>query len=319
MLDQLESEPNLNLSLDQVRRFHYLYERASADLARLNTFASEPELRTYLEHLVSRAYGEIHETRDKHSRWTVFHWFFDTLPQTFRRHAKAFGLSVAITLAGCAFGGLALLLDPDAKASILPPMFSSHLSDPTERVIHEEQTDAKADRLAGYRSVFAAHLISNNVGVSIKALALGMTYGIGTILVLFYNGIILGLIAVDYTQAGQLKFLLGWLMPHGVIEIPAILIAGQAGLVLAHALIGHGQRSRLATRLRAVSADMITLIFGVAILLVWAGLVEAFFSQYHEPVLPYSVKIGFGTVELILLAAFLPSCGRARTPAHATN
>ena len=50
---------------------------------------------------------------------------------------------------------------------------------------------------------------------------------------LFYNGVILGAVAVDYVRAGETKFLLGWLMPHGVIEIPAILIAGQAGFMLA--------------------------------------------------------------------------------------
>ena len=51
------------------------------------------------------------------------------------------------------------------------------------------------------------------------------------------------------------------------------------------------------------------MIFGVGIMLVWAGLVEAFFSQYHEPVLPYAVKIGFGAVELVLLAMFLAKAG----------
>ena len=67
----------------------------------------------------------------------------------------------------------------------------------------------------------------NNIGVSIKAMALGMTWGIGTLIILFYNGVILGLVAVDYIIDGQTIFLLGWLLPHGVIEIPAILIGGR--------------------------------------------------------------------------------------------
>jgi uncharacterized membrane protein SpoIIM required for sporulation len=101
-------------------------------------------------------------------------------------------------------------------------------------------------------------------------------------------------------------------LPHGVIEIPAILIGGQAGLMLAGALIGWGQRFSITERLRAIARDVVTLIFGVALMLVWAGIVEAFLSQYHEPVMPYWVKIGFGTVELILLIIFL---GRAGTNA----
>ena len=64
-----------------------------------------------------------------------------------------------------------------------------------------------------------------------------MTWGVGTFIMLFYNGVALGAIVVDYIRDGQTKFLLGWLLPHGVVEIPAILIAGQAGLILAFALV----------------------------------------------------------------------------------
>src|SRR5207302_4081927 len=110
--------------------------------------------------------------------------------------------------------------------------------------------------------------------------------------------------------SGQTIFLLGWLLPHGVVEIPAILIAGQGGLLLASALIGSGTRATLRERMKLISSDLFTLIGGVACLLVWAGIIEAFLSQYHAPVLPYSVKIAFGCVELILLSAFLSRSGR---------
>jgi uncharacterized membrane protein SpoIIM required for sporulation len=307
-LDRVEREPDRALPLADLRRFHYLYERTSAGLAKLSGFATEPEMRRYLESLVARAYGEVHETRARQRRFRPTHWFFQTLPQTFRRHINAFWLSVGITIAGAIFGGLAVAYDPDAKSAVLPEMFAGHLGDPNERVAREESNADHAS--AGQMSSFSAQLMVNNIGVSIKAMALGMTYGLGTIVILFYNGVILGLVAVDYVLAGQLKFLLGWLLPHGVIEVPAILIGGQAGLMLAHALIGRGQRNTIRTRLRAASADVVTLVFGVALLLVWAGLIEAFFSQYHEPVLPYAVKIAFGCVELLLFVLFLAKCGR---------
>ena len=131
----------------------------------------------------------------------------------------------------------------------------------------------------------------------------------GTVVVLFYNGVILGAIMLDYLRAGQGVFLAGWLLPHGSIEIPAILLASQAGLSLGGALIGRGRRMPLRTRLQAVRGDVVTLIGGVALMLVWAGLVEAFFSQYHSPVLPYSVKITFGLLELVGLAFFLLRSG----------
>lgn len=305
-LNRLEAEPNAQLSLERVQRFHQLYERTAADLAKLTTYSSEPETRRFLENLVARAYGEIHETREKRSRFSPLIWFFQTWPQTFRKHIRAFYVSLLITIVGCAFGGLALAFDPDAKPVLMP--FSHLLEDPAKRVADEES--ATRDRLEGVKATFSAELMTHNTKVSIFTLALGMTWGVGTIIMLFYNGVILGAVAVDYIHAGQTKFLLGWLMPHGVIEIPAILIAGQAGLLLAVALIGRGRRTPLRTRLREISGDVATLIFGVGLMLIWAGFIEAFLSQYHEPVVPYSAKIAFGCVELVLLCLFLANSGR---------
>ena len=307
-LNHLEAEPNMTMSLEQLQIFHQLYERTAADLAKITTFSSEPEIRRYLENLVSRAYSEIHETREKQRRIFPLQWFLQTLPQTFRRHVRAFYLSLAITIAGCVFGGGAIAFDPASKAVLMP--FPGLTQDPVKRVQEEEK--AKEDRLQGYKTTFSAELMTHNIQVSIFTLALGMTWGFGTIIMLFYNGVILGAVAVDYIHAGETKFLLGWLMPHGVIEIPSILIAGQAGLILAMALIGHGSRLSLRERLRAVSQDLMTLIFGVGILLVWAGFIEAFLSQYHEPVIPYDAKIAFGCTELILLILFLSRSGRKK-------
>jgi uncharacterized membrane protein SpoIIM required for sporulation len=301
ILAKLEAEPNHRMDLDQLRHFHYLYERTAADLAKIITFSSEPETRRYLENLIARAYGEIHETRQKQQRLSPFRWFFQTLPQTFRRHVRAFWLSFAITVAGCAFG--------DSKQVLMP--FSHLQGDPSERVAREES--ASEDRLKGVKTSFSAQLMTHNTRVSIFTMALGMTWGVGTIIMLFYNGVILGAVAVDYIRAGQTQFLLGWLLPHGVIEIPAILIAGQAGLLLARALIGRGRRDSMRSRLREIAPDLVTLIFGVGLMLVWAGFIESFLSQYHEPVIPYIVKILFGLVELTLLCVFLSQSGKKKT------
>lgn len=306
ILRRIEADPDHAMDLAHLKRFHYLYERTSADLGKISTFASEREIRTYLESLVARAYGEIHETRRKPHRFSPIRWFFVVFPQTFRARAGAFLLSVMITLAGCTFGGIAVSIDPQAKSVIMP--FPHLLMDPAERVKREEE--AKEDRLAGSKVSFASELMTNNTKVSILTLAMGITYGIGTVILLFYNGIILGAVAVDYMLAGQTRFLLGWLMPHGVVEIPAILIAGQAGLVLAQGLIGRGTRAPLRVRLREITGDLVTLIGGVGCLLIWAGVIESFLSQYHEPVLPYAVKIGFGLLELVLLTVFLLRSGK---------
>ncbi len=309
ILLKLENDGSHILELHELQRFYALYRRASADLAKISTFASEQTVRRYLETLVARAYGEIHEIRGKPYRLEPLKWFFETFPQTFRRHLRAFWLSLVVTCIGMVFGGLAVSFDSAAKEVIIGPF--SHLQvDPGQRVAEEESRTE--DRLAGMKTQFSSYLMTHNTKVSVMTMALGATWGVGTIVMLFYNGVILGGVAFDYILAGQTPFLLGWLMPHGVVEIPSILIAGQAGLVLGGAFIGWGSRIPLRARMRVIARDIMTLIFGVAILLVWAGFIEAFLSQYHEPVIPYTVKIAFGCVELTLLVFFLGWSGRKK-------
>ncbi|MCP4746698.1 MAG: stage II sporulation protein M [Desulfobacteraceae bacterium] len=297
-----QDDPYRRMSYEQIRRLHYLYQRASADLAKISTFSAERSIRDYLENLVGRAYAMIHATRQTPVRFSPVKWFCNIFPQTLRRHWAALALSVSIFLAGAIFGGAALIADPEAKAILMP--FDHLQAEPSERVAGEENASRGKDHLRGVKSSFSARLMTHNTRISIFVLALGMTWGIGTVAVLFSNGVMLGAVAADYIRSGQTAFLFGWLLPHGAIEIPAVLVAGQAGLILAGALIGRKSSEPLSERIRNAGPDVVHLIGGVAVMLIWAGLVEAFFSQYHEPVLPYSIKIAFGVIECILLAGF---------------
>jgi uncharacterized membrane protein SpoIIM required for sporulation len=304
LLTRSANDPLRRMSLKEIQRLHYLYERCSADLVRIDAFSAEPQLRDYLESLVSRAYSEIHETRaGSRIRWKSALLAF---PRAFRRHMRAFQLSVGITLLGLAFGWFTLHQDPNVKAVLLP--FAGLLDTPAQRVAKEES--AAKDRLKGVKGSFAAQLMTNNIRVTLLAMAMGITWGAGTLILLFYNGVILGVVAGDYIAGGQGVFLAGWLLPHGSIEIPAILLGGQAGFILAGALIGWGESTPRAQRFRAVSADLFAIAGGAAAMLVWAGLMEAFISQYHQPVIPYALKISLGVCELLLLAGFLGWAGR---------
>jgi len=310
MLKKRERDTMYRMDMEQVKHFHYLYQRTSADLAKVITLSSETNIRRYLESLVARSYSEVHEIRKKAHRLAPLYWFFQTFPRTFRRHIHAFWVAIAATLLGVMFGGFAISFDPEAKEVLMP--FPHLGGDPSKRVAQEESISKGSgeDRLQGQKTRFSAYLMTHNTRVSIFTFAMGITWGIGTIVLLFYNGVILGAVSLDYILAGETKFLIGWLLPHGAIEIPAIILAGQTGFVLAGALIGWGKRISLKMRLQQIFGDLVTLIFGVAIMLIWAGFVEAFLSQYHEPVIPYSVKIGFGVIELIALTVFLGLSGR---------
>ncbi|MFT5127113.1 MAG: putative membrane protein SpoIIM required for sporulation [Rhodothermales bacterium] len=291
-------------SLEEIQRLHYLYQRAAADLAKMQTYSADPETRAYLSELVARTYAELHGTRSTGLSWREFvAWLKYGIPRAVQHHRKALLVATAAMLIGTAFGGLMVLIEPNAKATLIPGQFQHVLQDPSKRVEQEENAPEVAS--SGEMTQFSAALMTNNIRVSFRALALGMTYGIGTIVVLFYNGIILGLVGIDFIQAGETTFLLGWLLPHGVIEIPAIVLGGQGGLILAGALIGWSDHRRLRERLKLAAPAVCTLVGAVIIMLIWAGLVEAFFSQLHAPILPYSAKIAFGCIEFAVLLIYL--------------
>ena len=309
ILTRRQADPWGPLTLEQARELDYLYRRTAADLARVSSLSAEPEIRRRLERLVARAHAEIHGVRGGNVvRFKPWHWITTVLPQTFRRQWRAAGFAIVVTLVGVVFGGVAVAVDPDAKQAILP---DAHLlEDPRERVAQEEMV--MQDRLEGHKAGFAGFLMTHNTQVTVLAVALGMTWGIGTIVLVFYNGVMLGAIAMDYMMAGETTFLFGWLLPHGIIEIPAILVGAQAGFILARALVGRDDGRRLGARLRGVADDVATLSAGAALMLVWAGIVESYLSQYHEPVIPYWLKIALGVVEGTLLVLYYGFSGRGK-------
>jgi uncharacterized membrane protein SpoIIM required for sporulation len=273
------------------------------------------ELRQYLERLVARAYAELYHAPPTRSEiWQPRRWLriFTAFPETFRRHTGYFALSVLITVLGCAFGGLAVRYDPASVDILLP---ADYLRNPGERVHKEEQGQARHLDSAQIEAVFSAQLIRHNIQVALLAAALGVTFGIGTALLLFENGVLLGAVAVHYTQQGFGLFMTAWLLPHGVFEIPSILIAGQAGFYLARLLL-HRRENR---NLRESMHEWLVLVAGLAMMLVWAGIMEAFFSQHHAPVLPYGFKVAVAGAELVLLTVYLLLIGRRNVTAEARS
>ena len=214
MLDVYENSATHRMTLAEAQRFLYLYERCSASLARLTPMSVDAGLRSYVESLVARAYGEVHEVRRRGPRPEPVRWFFRTFPRVFRAHWRAFALSVALTMAGIIFGAGALATDPDSRSVLMP--FPGLLQEPKERVAREQSV--VRDKLSGRKSEFAAELMTHNTRVAIFTMSLGITFGAGTALVLFGNGLMLGAVAFDYIRAGQTTFLAGWLLPHGSIR-----------------------------------------------------------------------------------------------------
>ena len=202
--------------------------------------------------------------------------FLLAFPEAFRRQSRYFFLALLITLLGCALGGFAVRYDPASVDVLLP---ADYLSNPGLRVHQEEQGQHRNLDSAQTEAAISAELITHNIEVSLLAAGLGVTFGIGTALLLFENGLLLGAVAVRYTQQGFGVFVTAWLLPHGAFEIPSILIAGQAGFYLARLLL----RRREDRNMRESIRQWLLLIAGLAMMLVWAGLMEAFSAQRITP------------------------------------
>ena len=315
LLGQLEGRPDHRVKPGEAERLQELYAQTAADLNRVTHGALAPDLRRYLERLVARAYAELYYAPPTRSEfWQPRRWLrvFTSFPEAFRRQSRYFTLAVLVTILGCALGGFAVRYDPASVDVLLP---ADYLRNPALRVQQEENGQGRHLDSAQIEAAFSAQLITHNIEVSLLAAALGITFGIGTALLLFENGLLLGAVAVRYTQQGFGLFVTAWLLPHGAFEIPSILIAGQAGFYLARLLL----RRREDRNMRESMQEWLLLIAGLAMMLVWAGLMEAFFSQHHAPTLPYGFKVAVGAAEVALLTIYLLLIGRrdpgAETPA----
>jgi len=312
-LAALEGRPHRRLSPAEAEQLQELYGHAAADLNRVTHGALAPDLRQYLERLVARAYAEVYYAPPTRSQiWQPRRWLriLTAFPETFRRQSRYFALAILITVLGCTLGGLAVRYDPASVDVLLP---ADYLRNPGERVYDEEKGRSHHLPSAQSEAAFFAELIRHNVEVALLAAALGVTFGIGTALLLFENGVLLGAVAVRYTQQGFGLFVTAWLLPHGAFEIPSILIAGQAGFYLARLML----RRREDRNMRQSIGEWLVLIAGLAIMLVWAGMMEAFFSQRHAPALPYGLKVAVGAAELALLTIYLLLIGQRRTSVDA--
>jgi uncharacterized membrane protein SpoIIM required for sporulation len=312
LLAALDSRPDRRLKPAEAELLQELYAQAAADLNRVTHGALAPALREYLERLVARAYAELYYAPPRRSEvWQPRRWLriFTAFPEAFRRQSRYFALALLITLLGCALGGLAVRYDPASVGVLLP---ADYLRNPSERVHEDEKGRNRHLDSSQIEAAFSAQLITHNIRVALLAAALGVTFGIGTALLLFENGVLLGAVAVRYTQQGFGLFVTAWLLPHGAFEIPSILIAGQAGFYLARLLL----RRREDRKMRQSMREWLVLIAGLAMMLVWAGMMEAFFSQHQAPVLPYGFKVAVGAAELALLTTYLLLVGRKESGAQ---
>jgi uncharacterized membrane protein SpoIIM required for sporulation len=156
---------------------------------------------------------------------------------------------------------------------------------------------------AATQAVLASSIFTNNIQVTFLAFAGGLTLGLGTLALLAYNGILLGALAGLTIQAGSFSVFVRYVVPHGLLELSCIAVAGAAGLRLAWALIDPGTSPR-GDSLRAAARPAVALVLGTAPWLVLAGLTEGFVTPEALP-LPGALAVGLslGVTYWALVAA----------------
>jgi uncharacterized membrane protein SpoIIM required for sporulation len=142
--------------------------------------------------------------------------------------------------------------------------------------------------------------------VTFLAFAAGILAGLGTALVLVFNGVQLGAVAAVFANYQANLLFWSFVLPHGIIELTAICIAGGAGLWLGSAFLLPGRMTRREA-LVVRGREAVSLIGGTAVMLVVAGLIEGFISPSD---LPSGVKLGAAALTLVLLAMYLGFAGR---------
>jgi uncharacterized membrane protein SpoIIM required for sporulation len=304
LLVRVDQKGLKSLDIGEARRFGRLYRTVSSDLVRARTELVDASVSDYLNDLVARSYAHIYAGSGRRGQ-KMLRFYTRDFPRLFRKELPAIALSTTILLAGGAIGAVFTAIDPESLGVLIPDQHQVHT--PGERVADEETTGGLTD---GHSAVaFSSFLFTHNIKVTFLVFALGITFGVGTVAVLFYNGVPLGALAMQYHMEGQGLFFWSWILPHGIPELTVIFIAGGAGLVLARGMLMPGRlRRRDAIVKEARTAAK--LVVGGMPLLVLAGVIEGTISQMHEPVMPYVVKLVFAGVVGTGVYAYLFFAGR---------
>jgi len=284
-----------------------LYRQVSSDLARAQSAAAaDPELVEYLTGLVVRAHGIIYRpepARLKH----LWAFLAREFPQLVRQEWRPILLALALDVIPVLWCYAMASLDPQFLAAVTPPGLRDRL----------EKGELWVYRINPIAPAATSAILTNNISVTFILFALGMTFGLGTVWGLVFNGIHFGVIAVVVGQTRMAREFWAFVAPHGALELPAIYIGGGAGLILAAALLTPGDLSRK-DALVARGRVAVKLALGCVPILVLAGIIEGFFSPLPPAALPPGAKFLVGGALFGLLLLYLLKAG-AGPPARMTN
>lgn len=290
------------LTMTEVEELDRLYRRTIGDLSHARTAFPGTDAEGFLAQLAARAFSSLH--RGRRGGWRSVMGLFRTEgPAEVVRHRGALALSAALLLAGLLGGALATALDPEGWRWLIPASVREALE--AKRLWTDDLLSA-APGLAG------GAIARNNLSVAALCFAFGLTGGVGTALLLVGNGALLGAVLVAAWRAGLGAGLGGFVAAHGPVELSALVLAGQAGFVLAGGLVMPGEwprRESLARRGREAARILVL----VAPLLLLVAAVEATVSPAGR--FPLAARVALGLGLLAAVWSYLWRAGRAAATA----
>jgi uncharacterized membrane protein SpoIIM required for sporulation len=272
LIGELDRQGVRSLPPAELREMALLYRQVASDLSALRQERTARALEAELNQLLAQAHAIIYSRR-KTDFSDLWQFFSREYPRLFRKLLPFTLASLMLFLAGAVIGSLLTLVRPEFKRHFLGPAM-------TQTIERREMWTESVNSMAPQAS---SSIMTNNLAVTFTIFAMGITAGIGTLYMICWNGVLLGVIATACHQAHMSIKLWSFVAPHGSLEIPAIIIAGGSGLRLAYGLLFPGIYSRRHS-LYSAGSDAVRLISGVVPMLAIAGILEGFFSPSSAPV-----------------------------------
>jgi len=298
LLDQSQKDAS-RLTESQVRDLARLYRDITSDLALAKRDFPRSEITAYLNQLVARAHAVVYRSEPLALRRL---WQFATtgFPRLFRETWVFTFIAAMFFIVPAIFSGVNTYIQPQNATLFLPPG--------SQRLISiVEDKKLWVDIPIEERPYMSAFIMSNNIQVSFMAFASGITAGLMTLWVLFFNGILIGTLSGLTAYHGIGWELWTFVIGHGVIELSIIFISGGSGLMLGWAILRPGLLRRR-DALAQAARKAVYLLLGAVPWLVVAGTIEGFISPNNDIAPPIHWAVGI--VSGIFLYGYLLLAGR---------
>lgn len=286
LLKHIETKGIKSLKADQIALLASLYRSVSADLARAKTNQLGETIIQHLQTLTSRSYSQIYQGSRKQEWGAALSFYVWGFPSVVYESRAYIAISTGIFVLGAMIAWWFSWRDPSFLALVVP-----------ERLIHlvRDRGELWMGSILGSEPLASSGIAINNMSVCFRTVAGGITGGLLTAYFLFFNGILLGAIGALVQQNGLAFPFWAFVFPHGALELPAIFLAGAAGLLIAKALLFPEQYRRV-DAFKIYGNQAAQLMFGVVPLLLIAGAIEGFLSP--SPAIPDALKYLVGTLLL---------------------